>query len=428
MALDNEELEKDHVWKHKVSCSGLGVASLLLFVRIIVDISTIGLENPSLIGTIIALLIVFGLYDYSKRSGKYEGPVFCTLSLCLLIIAYRSEMTGGLNSPYVSWLPVLPIFAFFMLSIRASFIVLLISTLSLCSVSYEFLGNFINTNYPTPPLFTRMFSILFIILIAAAITHIYERKRKKMVKDLALEKVKVANASKLSDLGEMASSIAHEINNPLTVILARSNNLTKNINNKFPDLEKIAKEIDQINRMSQRIAKIVKAMKTLSNDHKRMDNSYQTFENLFEDVLILTSNKIKLQNISFTFINEIEEITSDIFPMQLGQVFLNIINNSCDAIENNENKWIEVKLQEYSDNKILFTFLDSGKGIPKESRDQLFTPFYSSKEIGRGTRLRLSVSKSIVESFGGVFRLNNNRENTCFEVVLPRKFTIDKVA
>jgi len=428
MALDTDEIQKDEKWKHSVSCNGLGAASLILFIKIVVDMSTVGLQNPSLIASVIALLVIFGLYDFSKRTGKHKAPVLCALSISLLIISYRAEMTGGMSSPQLVWLPVIPIFGFYILSRPQSFFILALSLLSLTSIGMGFLGQFINTNYPVPPFFTRMFTIAIIMIIASVVTLIYESRRKLMVIDLADEKVKMANASKLADLGEMASSIAHEINNPLTVILARSNNLTKNMNSEVPDLSKMKKECEQIKRMSERIARIVKSMKALSNDHKRMESAYQTFSNLFEDIMILTENKMKLMNIEFKYSNEVENLDVDIFPMQLGQVFLNIINNACDAIEDMEGKWIEVRIQEYDNNKLLFSFIDSGSGIPKDKRNLLFTPFYSSKEIGRGTGLGLSVSKNIVESFGGVFRLNTNCPNTCFEIVLPRKFTIEKVA
>jgi signal transduction histidine kinase len=428
MTYSSEEYDKDTDWRLNVSTVGLGIASLLLCFRLIIEITLDGINNPSLIASVILLLAVFGLYDYTKRTKKFIGPIFSILSFALLTTAYRSEMTGGLSSPHIPWLPIIPIFAFYILPRKLSYCIVALSFLSLASIGFELLGQFINTNYPPPSFLTRIITLSVIIIASSVITFVYENKWEDMVKNLADERMKLANVSKLADIGEMTSSVAHEINNPLTVVMGRASNLSKMLKMESPDLEKMKKEVEQVQKMSARIARIVRSMKAMSNDYKRMDHSYQTFAQLFEDIMILTENKMKLANIDFKFKNEIENLEQELFPMQLGQVFLNVITNACDAIEELDDKWIEVKIQNYADNKILITFIDSGSGIPIDKRNLLFTPFYSSKDIGKGTGLGLSVSKGIIESFGGVFRLNNNHDNTCFEVVLPSKFEIVKAA
>ena len=98
-----------------------------------------------------------------------------------------------------------------------------------------------------------------------------------------------------------------------------------------------------------------------------------------------------------------------------------ITNNSQfdDAIEELENKWVEIKA-EYKNDWTVITFTDSGPGIPSDIAKAMLTPFYTTKEIGHGTGLGLSICVGIIKEHGGFFNYNKNASNTQFEIQFPK--------
>jgi signal transduction histidine kinase len=100
---------------------------------------------------------------------------------------------------------------------------------------------------------------------------------------------------------------------------------------------------------------------------------------------------------------------------EIEQVIINLINNSIDAIKDNNEKWIKVELIENSDLAVL-SIIDSGPGIDEINIDKLFNPFFTTKSIGEGTGLGLSISKGIIDAHNGSIRINSNIKNTCFEL------------
>ena len=104
--------------------------------------------------------------------------------------------------------------------------------------------------------------------------------------------------------------------------------------------------------------------------------------------------------------------------MQISQVLLNLFNNSFDAIENSDTKWIKHEVV-YLENFARLEISDSGSGIQKALADKIMQPFFTTKPIGKGTGLGLSISRSIIEEHGGKFFLDETCPNTKFIIELP---------
>lgn len=100
------------------------------------------------------------------------------------------------------------------------------------------------------------------------------------------------------------------------------------------------------------------------------------------------------------------------------QVILNLLNNSYDALESLNEKWIEIKLQK-NNNKIVISVTDSGEGIPNNISHKIFEPFFTTKEIGKGPGLGLCISKGIIEGYKGNLYLDKSSFNKCFIIELP---------
>ena len=225
--------------------------------------------------------------------------------------------------------------------------------------------------------------------------------------------------SKMTALGEMSSGIAHEINNPLAVIQARAHQMRWLAENNKLDLDTAIMASSQISETVMRIAKIVRALKAISRDGAKDPYEKVPLARLIQETLDLCSERIRERGIKIETGIVPDGLTIECSPVQISQVILNLLNNAYDAIESLEKKWIRVHCQEEG-NGVLIRVTDSGAGIPAEIRNQLFTPFFTTKPQGRGTGLGLSISKGMVEMHGGWLKVDETCANTCMLVYLPK--------
>jgi signal transduction histidine kinase/ActR/RegA family two-component response regulator len=223
---------------------------------------------------------------------------------------------------------------------------------------------------------------------------ITEHKQSEKEKQAMAEKAQVA--SRLAAIGEMAAGIAHEINNPLTGVIGFSQILLEKEN--VP--EDIKSELIVIADGSQRVADIVRRLLTFA----RQTKPKKTLTNINE----LVNNTLKLREYVLNTAN-IKTITkyepdlpwSVVDPGQMQQVFLNLIVNAEQAMEKSHGRGTLTISTEKKGNTIRVLFQDDGPGISKENMKRLFEPFFTTKEVGQGTGLGLSLSRSIVLEHGG---------------------------
>lgn len=227
--------------------------------------------------------------------------------------------------------------------------------------------------------------------------------------------------SKLSSLGEMASGIAHEINNPLMVILGTANSVQKlKERGEFKE-DKVDLYMKKIIENTYRITKIISGLKNFSRDSFDDEFKPAKLENLFINTKDLCHSRIMDKNIDLQ-IELSEKIDLNCREVQLVQVFVILVNNSIDALGDNpeKKKWIKIEA-EVVDNTIYIKFIDNGMGITQEIAEKIMNPFFTTKEVGKGTGLGLSISKGIIEDHGGKFYLDLNSEFTTFVIELPKK-------
>lgn len=234
------------------------------------------------------------------------------------------------------------------------------------------------------------------------------------------ERAQKIMAAKLSTLGEMASGIAHEINNPLTIMMGRLDLVKKLLQSQDLNLikESIEKSLDIVMKSSKRISYIIKGLRNFSRngDKDPMDKVF--VEQIVDDVLMLTSEKLKKSNVNFK-IDVPVGLDFECRSVQIEQVIVNLIHNAFDAIENQEDKWISMKVFVEGVN-VVFEIADSGKGIPKDLQDKILQPFFTTKEVGKGTGLGLSISLGLIESHGGRLFYKQDSPNTCFRFEFPK--------
>lgn len=232
----------------------------------------------------------------------------------------------------------------------------------------------------------------------------------------------VIQVQKLSAIGEMASSLAHEINNPLAVISASAQRIQEAARKNDFKQEKMADYADKIEKMIERIGKIIRGLKTLSRRSSNEVPILYPVKKLLEETLELCAERFKKLGIQLKIDPYPAGLEVPMRPSEIGQVLLNMINNSVDAIEDLPERWIRIRILTVSP-FLRFEIIDSGSGLTAEIAAKMMEPFFTTKPIGKGTGLGLSISKSIIEQHHGRFYVEPSARNTTivFEIPLDGK-------
>ncbi|POB15393.1 sensor histidine kinase [Halobacteriovorax sp. DA5] len=251
---------------------------------------------------------------------------------------------------------------------------------------------------------------LFICLTGFLIMLILKSRSDEELKE---KNVELLNNYRLANLGEFAANVAHEINNPLTVLLWSVKRIEK-VNNSDGEMKNLA----MIRGQAERIDQIIKGIKLLSQNSNHLNNSPIDIEELFEHLREIIIHKCVANNIVLNIEGSCSGSKVWGKEVQLLQVFTNFIVNSIDAMEGMNNKKISIKYKTNLEDQLLIHIIDTGRGIDLKDQKKLFAYMYTSKP-GTGMGIGLALSSQIIESLNGHIKYLNNEENTTFEIMLP---------
>ncbi len=248
--------------------------------------------------------------------------------------------------------------------------------------------------------------------VVVQIVDITERKQMEAEKRDMEKKAEIA--SRLASVGEMASGIAHEINNPLTGVIGFCQLLLKK---DIP--EDIRGNVETIRQGSQRVASIISRLLTFARQYKP-ERNYVNINEIIENTLALQAYEMETNNI---------ELTTQLDPKlprtmgdsgQLQQVFLNIVMNAETEMKSARGRGKLFVKTERIDNNIRISFKDDGAGITTENLKKVFNPFFTTREVGKGTGLGLSLCHGIVsEHSGRIYAKSQLGKGSTFIVELP---------
>jgi signal transduction histidine kinase len=269
----------------------------------------------------------------------------------------------------------------------------------------------------------------------------------------------LVHSEKMASLGQLTAGIAHEINNPINFIssgmvsLKMSIESIREIADEYSRLEdgddpkeviesvKELKEeheyeemidelddlINDVNYGVTRTIEIVKGLRVFS----RLDEEEAKNANINENVdatLTLLRNKTK-DRIAITKHYDVSMHDIECYPGQLNQVFMNILNNAVQAMpEDKKDAEITIYTEESKD-VVVIRIKDNGVGIPDEIKNRIWEPFFTTKEVGVGTGLGMSITYGIIEKHGGKIELTSELgKGTEFAITLPKKIVLERKA
>jgi histidine kinase len=240
--------------------------------------------------------------------------------------------------------------------------------------------------------------------------------------------LKLIQAGKMATLGEMATGIAHELNQPLTVIKTASTYFMKKVRKQQPIEPNILNEMaSEIDRHVDRAANIINHLRQFGRK-SNIDSAPVQVNTILLNAFEMFSQQLKLREIDVQW--DLDEALPMIMAEsgRLEQVFINLLLNARDAIEekwqdgkqvNGEAKQISLKSY-VQGRQVVVEVVDTGIGIPVHRLDRVFEPFYTTKKVGDGTGIGLSISYGIVKDFGGTIRVASEPlKRTCFSITFP---------
>jgi two-component system NtrC family sensor kinase len=236
-------------------------------------------------------------------------------------------------------------------------------------------------------------------------------------------RAQLEHAAKLASVGELASGIAHEINNPLAVITEESGLLMDYTDPQFGqtlDQNDLRERLDSIQKAAFRCRDITRKLLRFvrKTDFNLQEHNVHNIIDGVVDGLLgpeITVSKISIERHYNHYLSRLRTDAN-----QLQQVILNIINNAGDAIGDKEGI-ITIRTIE-KEKKIVIEISDNGCGMTPDQLERVFLPFFTTKEVGKGTGLGLSVSYGIIRGLGGDIEVESTKDvGTTFRLILPLK-------
>jgi two-component system NtrC family sensor kinase len=255
-----------------------------------------------------------------------------------------------------------------------------------------------------------------VVLSRRMVRRIYEAdQQKEMMNEQVIE------AGKLASLGELAAGIAHEINNPVAIMVEEAGWIQDLLQEEdlkgSPNAEEFQRALTQIRTQGQRCKDITFKLLSFARKTDPTLKSVQ-INDLVEDVVALSHQRARYGNIKIkvNLTPDLPEVM--VSPSEMQQVLLNLINNSCDAIDARGGT-IEISTRKTKDHTVV-DVTDDGPGIPQPNLARIFDPFFTTKPVGKGTGLGLSICYGIVKKIGGDITVNSAvGVGTTFHVYIP---------
>ena len=244
---------------------------------------------------------------------------------------------------------------------------------------------------------------------------IVDRKRAEEL--AAIRQVQITNSAKMAALGEMAGGVAHEINTPLAVITL----LTQQLRDVVGSIESamLDSRLAIIERTSLRIAKIVRGLLVFARDADADQPEPALLKSLIEDTLELCRERFINHRVELIVDDIPADLTITCRATQISQAILNLLSNAFDAVADVSPKWVRLTVRALVSGGVEIAITDSGPGIPDAIRSRMFQPFFTTKAVGKGAGLGLSITEALIEGHGGSLSVDTSSEHTRIVVRLP---------
>jgi C4-dicarboxylate-specific signal transduction histidine kinase len=246
-----------------------------------------------------------------------------------------------------------------------------------------------------------------------------EQSRTRAQEALRLAQSDLARVNRVTTMGELTASLAHEVNQPIAAAVTDANTCLRWLTRDQPDVEEAREAASRVVKDATRAAEIISRVR-LTFTKNTPQRELVDVNEVIKEMIVLLRNEASRYSISVrTELSDIPQIMGD--RVQLQQVMMNLMLNAIDAMKNVEGtRELVIKSQGLEDEQLVLVVSDTGVGLPPQQADQIFNAFFTTKSHGTGMGLR--ISRSIVESHGGrLWAAENPPRGASFYLTLPTK-------
>lgn len=256
------------------------------------------------------------------------------------------------------------------------------------------------------------------VRVIALIRDITERRRAEA--QLEANRAQLVSSARLASLGKMAGGVAHEINNPLAIIYASADDLVHRAKQEGvvpPDI--VVRDGERIQQTARRITNIIKNMRLLAREGSQDRFRPTPVSKIVGEALEVCKERFKDHSVNLLLPRIDPALCVSCREVQIAQVLVNLLQNAFEAVlEHSGERWIRLDVR-VDEGAVVFSVIDSGPGVPPELKTRIMEPFFTTKDVGQGTGLGLSLARTIIEEHRGKLELTEENGCTCFSFCLP---------
>ncbi len=333
---------------------------------------------------IVGLIEIFIIADAAKPNVGYEFYYLTSIAVPFIIFTHDERWKGA----------VLTLFS------------------SSLFIFQQIYGTGIFLEIMDTPSGERIAAVLFVVSYFFLIFTVGRWQIRATQRELAHQQQELIHSSSLVALGEMATGIAHEINNPLQAL-----SLQLAVLKEMKENEETKTQMEKMEKTVERMGKLIRGLKHLSRNDAADPVENFTPQDIIDSVMNISSDRFDRKSVSVNFKGQSHQLLSG-HLVQMSQVLINLLNNSIYAVKDLPEKWVEIEVRE-TKNSIQLLVTDSGSGIEARIAEKIMMPFFTTKGPQLGTGLGLSISQSIVQKHGGILYYDRSYPNTRFVIELP---------
>ena len=241
--------------------------------------------------------------------------------------------------------------------------------------------------------------------------------RVEDISEFIIAKEQLAHTSRLAELGELATGVAHELSQPLNAITMSSSNITAKMNKDELDDNYLRAKLARIQEQVVRSAKIINDLKSFARARKLVREEIEISTIIAASIQMVRS-QFELDNVKVSASQSQGKTNVLVDVQQIEQVLINLFNNAKHVLAKQGGGELTVT-QSLKGKNVSIIVRDDGPGIDNKLRDKIFTPFYTTKMSEGGTGLGLSISQKIMQDHGGSLMLLTSSKGACFELLIP---------
>lgn len=397
---------------------GLLILVILFFAGTFLGVPLFIRINIAACVLILCMVMVF----LKNRQGNFETALnigaFVQIGVLIWTIYFNAFLFNGMGLFALIWLmPVFLMIAFYFKPLHG--LLTFLANVCILAVGFFFFSDRFYNPINTLPNFKTIYLMYLMLVFISCyfLTFFFVNLNEHLKEEIGKQKNLLVESAKFYSLGQMASNLAHDINNPLFTIQGKLHQIRNLFSHDELDLDKCDVIIDEVEGTILRLSQIVKGISTFARQSQTDQMVSVSADDLIRGIVLIASDRIVQSGIAFDL-----KITPGLriicYPSYVSQVLLNLLNNAIDALDGAETKIIQMDAF-VKDKWVEIHIKDSGAGIEDSIASKIFDPFFTTKKIGKGTGLGLSISKGLVETHEGQLRYIRSNNMTDFAVYLP---------